>query len=96
MTQVAAITKGFPPNYYTQDELIAALRAYWSTRHVNLDRLERFHRNVSVEGRYLALPLHQYPLLTGFGRRNDAWIQSALELGENVVCSLLDKAGLGA
>lgn len=72
------------------------LRKYWSTGHTNLGRLERIHKNTMVKGRHLALPLEAYEKITGFGESNRAWLEAALALGEETLCSLLDRAGLSA
>ena len=90
---VTAIT-GFPPYYYSQTELVAALREFWAEHYSNLDRLERIHHNMMVNGRYLALPVETITHLTGFGQSNDAWIEVATKLGENILRRLLDQASL--
>jgi alkylresorcinol/alkylpyrone synthase len=94
---VAFIVKtatGFPPHYYTQEELIAKVREAWVTRNINLDRLERIYRNVTVDGRYTALPIEAYLDLSGFRASNDAWIEVALKLGEETLLTLLEQARL--
>ena len=52
--RIASVGKALPPNYYDQDELLAAFRELWSGQVRNVDRLERLHRNVLVGGRHLA------------------------------------------
>jgi alkylresorcinol/alkylpyrone synthase len=94
MAFIAATAMAFPDHYYRQEELVARFKEAWRNGPVRLDLLERFHRNVMVAGRYLALPIDEYEKLSGFGARNDAWIRVALELGERVVCSVLQKANL--
>jgi len=96
MAFIVATATGFPPHYYSQDEMIGVLRQFWAARHCNLDRLERFHRNMLVEGRHLALPLEAYTQLSGFGANNDAWIEVALNLGEITLRTLLERAHIGA
>ena len=94
MAQIAATAVGFPRNYYSQEELLTLLTRIWSKRLVKYEVLERFHRNVTVRGRYMALPIEEYERLDGFHSRNLAWIQTALDLGEQVVCSVLERARL--
>lgn len=91
---IQAVSRALPPHFATQDELIAAFRAIWSTEHFNVDRLEDLHRSVQVGGRYLALPLAEYDALQTFQARNDAWIRVAVDLGEKAVRSALDAARL--
>jgi alkylresorcinol/alkylpyrone synthase len=94
MARIAAVGSAFPPNFYDQETLLAAFRLHWASRHYNLDRLEALHRNVLVGGRHLALPLEQYPGLSGFGAANDAWIRVALDVGEAAVRNALAGAGI--
>jgi alkylresorcinol/alkylpyrone synthase len=92
MPTISAVTHAFPDHYYSQDELLAALRNHWAKGHSNLTRLEQIHHNVGVTGRHLALPIEDYESLEGFEAKNDAWIQCALDLGETVLCNLFEKA----
>ncbi|KFA87149.1 type III polyketide synthase [Archangium violaceum] len=91
---IRAVERMLPPHYARQDQIIGALRELWATRHYNLERLEDLHRSVRVDGRFLALPIERYPGLVTFQQRNDAWIQVATDLGEQVVRKALDRAGL--
>ncbi|RKH03080.1 type III polyketide synthase [Corallococcus sp. CA053C] len=91
---LSAVGRALPPHYASQEQLIAALRDLWATRHFNLERLEDLHRNVQVGGRHLALPLEQYPALATFQQRNDAWIRVATDLSETVARQALERAGL--
>jgi alkylresorcinol/alkylpyrone synthase len=92
MPSIAAVTHVFPNHYYPQEILLDALRKHWTKVHSNLNRLEQIHHNVGVNGRHLALPLEEYEKLQGFEAKNNAWIRSALDLGESVLCNLFEKA----
>lgn len=92
--RIAAVAASFPPHYYDQETLLAALRAHWRERYVNVDRLEQLHRNVRVGGRHLALPIDQYAALDGFGAANDAWIRVGLELGGEALTAALAQAAI--
>lgn len=83
-----------PPHYADQETLIAAFKAHWGQHHFNVERLEQLHRNVRVTGRYLALPLSEYPALDRFARRNQVWLEIATELGEAALRNALDRAGV--
>lgn len=94
---VVGVAAAFPDHYYDQEALTHFLRdAFWSNGRRNLQRLERFHGNMEVKGRHLALPLEAYADLQGFGQSNDVWIRVAEALGEAAICELLDKAQLPA
>lgn len=92
--RIASVGKAFPRHYYTQDELVGALKKLWATRHHNLARLEQLHRNVLVGGRHLALPIDEYERLDTWGKANDAWIRVALEVGGVAILQALERAGL--
>lgn len=94
MPQIAATAVGFPRNYYSQEVLLNSLAQKWSSKEVNIKLLERFHHNVNVDGRHLALPIQEYERLDGFESRNNVWTETALDLGEEVICELLAKSGL--
>lgn len=73
---------------------MAALTAYWEQRLENPRFLERLHTNTCVDGRYLACPMEEYLGLDTFGKTNEAWRQSAQELGEQAVSGALTHSGL--
>ncbi len=93
--RIAAVGKAFPPHYYDQEALLAALREVWSDKLFNPERLERLHQNVLVGGRHLALPLEERRGIERWGEANDAWIRVAEEVGEAAVRDALAAAGLG-
>jgi len=92
--QIASAASAFPKHYYSQKFLLEKLQEYWGERLRNPLMLARLHRNVSVEGRHLALPYDKYYELKTWGCANDAWIQAAAELGEQALCRALHHAGV--
>jgi alkylresorcinol/alkylpyrone synthase len=92
--RIAAVGRALPRHVYDQATLLAALKRRWSLRYLNLERLERLHKNVLVGGRHLALPIEEYDALTTWGKANDAWIRVAQEVGEAAVRDALARAGL--
>src|SRR5205085_9582722 len=66
-TRIVSVAGAHPPNHYTQDELLAALRTYWGAQHHNPARTESLHRYVCVGESYLALPMEEYARLSGLG-----------------------------
>ncbi len=92
--KIASAASAFPKNYYSQKVLLEKLQEYWGDRLKNPRMLERLHRNVTVEGRYLAMPPERYNDLQTWGQANDVWIQVAQELGEQALCRALHHAGL--
>jgi alkylresorcinol/alkylpyrone synthase len=94
--QIVSAASAFPKHYYPQAVLLQALEKYWGANLENPELLHRLHRNTCVHGRYLALPVHAYPKLSGWGEVNDLWIQVALDLGKQAICRALSYAGLAS
>jgi alkylresorcinol/alkylpyrone synthase len=85
---IAASAVEFPPHRHSQDEVVAAL-----VNGIGSDFL-RFAASSGVGSRQLALPLDRYPKLTGFTEANAAYMEVAMELGEQAIRTALDAAGL--
>jgi len=92
--KIVATTIAFPPYYFTQDEVLAALKTYWDKGLENAAVLERLHSRTGVEGRYFCRPLAEYYALDTWGKTNDVWIETALTLGETAISTLLSESGL--
>ena len=94
MPHIISTATAFPAHYYSQEEMSSALRAEWIKKDLDVDVFDRLQKAVSVEGRFLALPMSEYYKLEGFADCNRAWQKVALELGERVILDLLDKASI--
>ena len=93
MPVIVSTKTSFPENYYPQNTLLTAAQQEWTLKRASiLKPLEQFYTNVQVNGRYLAWPLEHYKNPTTFEERNNAYIETALELGEQTICALLDHA----
>jgi alkylresorcinol/alkylpyrone synthase len=92
--QIAAVGRALPRHYYSQEALFDALKEMWEHQPRNVRRLETLHRNVSVGGRHLALPIEAYRGLVSFTESNGAFIDCALELGAEAIGDGLARAGL--
>jgi len=91
MPVIVSTVTGFPGHYYPQDTLLATAQQEWKKMRASIVKpLEQFYTNVKVNGRYLAWPLESYKASTTFEERNDAYIETALALGEQTICALLD------
>jgi alkylresorcinol/alkylpyrone synthase len=93
---VRAAARALPDHWADQESIIAAFKDAWAGAHFNVERLEDLHRAVQVSGRYLALPIGEYPRLVSFASRNDAWLAAAVDLGERAIQEALQRAGLSA
>ncbi len=94
--RIASANSAFPKHYYTQKVLLERLQDYWGDQLKNPLLLARLHRNVTVDGRYLAVPAEEYVDIKTWGQANDIWIRVAQELGERALCLALHNAGLRA
>jgi alkylresorcinol/alkylpyrone synthase len=83
---VAAVAVKFPPNLYSQEEVIGALTDFASPE------FRRFALTSGVASRHTALPLTQYKHLTGFTDANDYFVEVALDLAEQALLTALDEA----
>lgn len=89
--EITSAASALPPHYYPQKVLIEAFRKYWGQRLDRFNLLERLHASAQVDGRYLALPIDQYPL-KDWGKANNYWIESAVELGQQAICRAMAQA----
>jgi alkylresorcinol/alkylpyrone synthase len=92
--KIASAASAFPKHYYTQKVLLDRLQDFWGDRLKNPLLLARLHRNVTVDGRYLAIPAEEYVDIKTWGQANDIWIRVAQELGEQALCRALQSAGV--
>ena len=85
---ITAVAVQFPPHRHSQAEVIGAL-----TKHAGPEFV-RFAEASGVGSRHLALPLDEYPGLTGFTEANARYLDVAMELGAQAIESALASAGL--
>ena len=92
MPVIISTKTGFPEYYYPQTTLLTAAQQEWKLKRASIVKpLEQFYTNVKVKGRYLSWPLERYPKPSTFEERNNAYIEMALNLGEQTICALLDQ-----
>ena len=96
MTRIVAVHGVLAPHRYEQSRITDAFADMCLPPETDRRLLQRLHHSATVQSRHLALPLEQYAGLSGFGAANDAFIEVALELGEQAVLGALDQAGLAA
>ena len=92
MSVIVSTKTVFPEHYYSQNTLLAAAQQEWKSKRASIVKpLEQFYTNVKVKGRYLSWPLERYKEPSSFAKRNNAYIETALELGKQAICALLDQ-----
>jgi len=92
--RIAGVGSAFPPNYYSQEEISAALKLQWAGKFERPEVIDRLHTSVGVKGRYLSLPIPAYEGMTTWGQNNNAWIEVAQDLGKKSLCAALNSSGL--
>lgn len=76
----------FTPHRYNQDEVARELTEFTDPGFL------RFAQTTGVDYRSLALPLSRYPRLSGFTEANNAYLEVAVDLGEQAIRSALEAA----
>src|SRR5690348_401232 len=92
--RIASTGTALPPHYYPQSVLVEAFREHWGGRLDRFSVLERLHAATGVDGRYLVLPIEDYPEMKRWGAANDVWIESAQQLGQQAICRALSEIHL--
>jgi alkylresorcinol/alkylpyrone synthase len=85
---IAGTAVAFTPHQYNQDEVSRELTQ------VAGPEFMRFAQTAGVDRRSLALPLSRYPKMTGFTEANNAYIEVAVDLGEQAIRSALSAANI--
>jgi alkylresorcinol/alkylpyrone synthase len=93
-TTIAAVHTALPPHRYAQDEITELIGDLSRVPEADRGLLRRVHASAGVRTRHLALPIDRYAGLGDFGRSNDAWLATGLDLGEEALAGALKAAGL--
>jgi len=93
--RIANTATAFPEYYFTQREVVDALKNHWDKGAECANVLERLHFRTGVEGRYYCRPLLEYQQMDTWGKMNDVWIEVAEQLGEKAIDCVLKTAGVG-
>ncbi|MGH7906652.1 MAG: type III polyketide synthase [Candidatus Binataceae bacterium] len=91
--KIVSVGTALAPNYITQDELTAALRRVWVEHGGATEKFDRLQRALGVRGRFLAMPLGDYPPRS-FAAANKVWSQAAPELCIAAATDALERAHL--
>jgi alkylresorcinol/alkylpyrone synthase len=92
--QILSTATAYPPHYFTQQQVVEALKAFWGENFDRAGLLERLHYRTGVDGRYFSRELGDYQALDTWGKNNDVWIETAEKLGEQAIDCALKLAGL--
>src|ERR1700761_4292175 len=92
--RIAATATAYPPYYFSQQDIVEAIKQYWGESFEKSSLLERLHYRTGVDCRYFSRPLEDYRGLDTWGKANDAWIEVSEALGEKAIDCALKFAGL--
>jgi alkylresorcinol/alkylpyrone synthase len=77
-----------------QDEIIDGFNRLWQNEKYDRALFERFFQSVQVETRHLAIPIDEYPNITGFTEANRVFKDVGTRLAEQAVSNALRSADL--
>jgi alkylresorcinol/alkylpyrone synthase len=92
--KIAATATAYPPHHFSQQQLVEAAKKYWIESFEKADVLERLYYRTGVDNRFFSRALEDYLGLDTWGKANDAWIETAEDLGERAIDAVLQSAGL--
>lgn len=91
--RILTTSTAYPPYYFTQQQIADELASYWQGS-IDPAILDRLHSRTGVDGRYFSRPLAEYRSLDTWGKSNNVWIETALDLGERAIESLIQQSGI--
>ncbi len=92
--RIASVSTAYPPYRYPQAIFTEVIKNIYKDKLDDTRVINRLHSNSGVEHRHLMFPIDHLGGYSGFGQSNDAWIEGALEIGEQAIQTALDRAGL--
>ena len=92
--RIASVATAYPPYRYPQAVFTEAIKKIYADKMDDTRVIDRLHSNSGVNHRHLMFPIDSLGGYSGFGQSNDAWIEGALEIGEQAIQAALDRAGL--
>lgn len=93
--RLAALATAVPPYRLDQEEVMERLTGWWGGLPA-FERLRPVFANSGIRQRYSAVPLDWFEQPHDWRERNDAYLKTALQLGEIVAGRALDQANTAA
>ena len=85
MSLIVSVAPALPPHRYPQQEITDRFAELVLPAGTDRRMLDRFHSAAGVQTRHLALPIESYPGIEDFTAANDAFIEVAVDLGEQAI-----------
>jgi alkylresorcinol/alkylpyrone synthase len=92
--RISGVATAFPKYCFTQREVAEALKSQWDDKVPNPGILSRMMSRVGVDRRHFVLPLDSYLPMDTWGKANNLWIETAVDLAETSLLKAVDAAGL--
>jgi alkylresorcinol/alkylpyrone synthase len=92
--RISGVATAFPKYCFTQREVADALKAQWDDKVPNPGILSRMMSRVGVDRRHFVLPLDSYLPMDTWGKANNLWIGTAVDLAETSLLKAVEAAGL--
>jgi len=92
--RIVAVGQALPEHVHTREEVLEKLVSLWGDEPRLLERVAALHAHTGVRTRHFALPLDAYAGLDTFGRKNEAYLRCALELGQRAIEDALCRVDL--
>ena len=94
MSIIASVQGAVGEHRYSQHEVTEVFSRIVSPKGDHAEAIKRIHTATQVNFRNLVLPASAYEEMRSFGERNDAFIDIALRLSEDVISKALESAGI--
>src|SRR6266702_2090464 len=92
--RISGVATAYPKYCFTQREVAKALKSQWDDKVPNPGILSRMMQRVGVDQRHFVLPLDSYLPMDTWGKANNQWIETAVELSEEALLKAVEQAGL--
>ncbi|MBH8604972.1 type III polyketide synthase [Thermoactinomyces sp. CICC 10522] len=95
MPRLIAIGTAVPEYEVKQEEVRAFAKKLFGPSFQNIDRFLTVFENAAIDRRKFCKPREWFERNHSFAEKNQAYVESAIALGEKAIRSCLDKAGIG-
>ncbi|ALC90170.1 chalcone synthase [Bacillus sp. FJAT-18017] len=92
MPAVLSVAEALPPFKVEQERAVEFAREMFSDTYKDIERLLKAFQNGQIESRRFAKDIEWFKQDRGFAERNDAFIESAVQLGSEAIARCLDNS----
>jgi alkylresorcinol/alkylpyrone synthase len=92
--RISGVATAFPPYCFNQQQVAEALHEQWADKVTSPVMLRQMMSRAGVQQRHFALPLDGYLPMDTWGKANNQWIETAVELAERALLAAVERAEL--